>query len=424
MLTVGLSNGVVTGYQSARDIPASANGVAFTRYVKSDGGTDLVPESVRTFGHDNPTTLADFRLSAGATNAYPLVGPLIITEIMYRPPDVIVGNVTNDNALDEFIELTSVTNTALPLYDPAYPTNTWHLEFAVTFRFPTNVTVAAGASILVVSFDPKTNAALTGTFRSKYALATNVPIFGPYSGKLNNVGTTIELYKPDPVQLPPHPDAGYVPAIIVEKVHYQNTNGWPMAADGTGQSLQRLSRTGYANDLTNWFASPPTAGSVAVPGQAPMITTQPVNQLAAITSNVTFNVTANGTATLRYQWRFSTNTLSLQTNNTLLLTNVQVAQSGSYSVLVSNAFGTATSSVATLSVAGPPQPVSVVRQLDGAVQVTIDGLVGHIYELSATTNFTNWVFINRTTNAQVRQILTDATATNLPMRFYRGTVVQ
>ena len=424
VLTVGLSNGAVTGFQSARDILASANGVAFTRYTKSDGGTDLAPESGRTFGHDNPATLADFRLSAGATNAYPLVGPLVITEIMYRPPDVIAGGITNDNVLDEFIELTSVTNIALLLYDPAYPTNTWHLENSVTFRFPTNVSVAAGASILVVSFDPKTNATLTGSFRTKYSLSTNVPIFGPYSGKLNNASDTVELYKPDPVQLAPHPDAGYVPAILVEKVHYQNSNGWPVAADGTGQSLQRLSRTGYGNDLTNWFAALPTAGFMPDFGQRPVISVSPASQSTAVTSNVTFSVVASGSPVITYFWRRSATNVLMTTNSSLLLTNVQVAQSGTYDVILTNTFGSATSSVATLSVAGPPQPVSLLRQSNGVVQITMDGLAGHVYELNATTNFVNWVFINRTTNTQARQILFDATATNLPMRFYRGGVVQ
>src|SRR5262249_24394061 len=35
---------------------------------------------------------------------------------------------------------------------------------------------------------------------------------------------------------------------------------WPTNADGFGQSLQRVSDTGYANDPTNWFAAAPTPG--------------------------------------------------------------------------------------------------------------------------------------------------------------------
>src|SRR5205814_2302032 len=114
----GSAAAAVTGARNMRDIPAAANGVSFLRYVKSNGGTDLVPQSRRTFGVDNPATVADFRLSTGQSNAYPLVGPLVMSEIMYHPPDIVVGGVTNDNTLDEYIEFISTSQTTLPLFDP------------------------------------------------------------------------------------------------------------------------------------------------------------------------------------------------------------------------------------------------------------------------------------------------------------------
>jgi hypothetical protein len=43
---------------------------------------------------------------------------------------------TNAPDLEEFIELQNITPTNVPLYDPAYPTNVWHLANAVTFNFP------------------------------------------------------------------------------------------------------------------------------------------------------------------------------------------------------------------------------------------------------------------------------------------------
>lgn len=423
VLTVDLASGAVTGYQSVRNIPASANGVAFTRYEKSDGGTDLVPESRRTFGHDNPVSVTDFRTSAGATNAYPLIGPIIITEIMYRPPDILAGGVTIDNVLDEFVELTSVTNIVTPLYDEAYPTNTWHVEGGISFRFPTNISMTGRGAALIVAFDPMTNAAFTAAFRTKYNINTNVTIFGPYAGKLSNASASVNLYKPDPVQLAPHPDVGYVPSILVEKVKY-DTNTWPAGANGTGQSLQRVSLSGYGNDQTNWFAAAPNAGSLLSAGPPPAITTPPAGQLTAVTSNVTFSVTATGSQPITYYWRHDGTNVLVSTNSMLLLTNVQTSDSGAYDVVVANSFGSATSTVATLSVAGAPHPVAVVRLTDGTVQVTMEGQVGHVYDLLATSNFVDWVLINHTTNSVNQQIILDLTATNQPMRFYRGEVLR
>jgi len=42
-----------------------------------------------------------------------------------------------------------------------------------------------------------TNPAQLAVFRALYNVATNVPIFGPWSGKLDNAGETIELMSPN-----------------------------------------------------------------------------------------------------------------------------------------------------------------------------------------------------------------------------------
>jgi hypothetical protein len=64
----------------------------------------------------------------------------------------------------------------------------------------------------------------------------------------------------------------------------------------------------------------------------------------------TFNVVADGTAPLSYQWSFNGTNLVAATNSLLAITNVQLSDAGSYAVLVSNAFGVAYSSNSTLLV--------------------------------------------------------------------------
>ncbi|HMJ89161.1 MAG TPA: lamin tail domain-containing protein, partial [Candidatus Acidoferrum sp.] len=110
------SNSVLTGFRARVDFGAAANGVSFGRYVTSDGRDEFVPMSTRSFGVDDPGSVAEFRLGTGKTNAYPRVGPIVISEVMYHPPEI--G--TNDNTRDEFVELRNITTAAVPLYDVSF----------------------------------------------------------------------------------------------------------------------------------------------------------------------------------------------------------------------------------------------------------------------------------------------------------------
>ncbi|TAK95969.1 MAG: hypothetical protein EPO07_14950, partial [Verrucomicrobia bacterium] len=94
--------------------------------------------------------------------------------------------------------------------------------------------------------------------------------------------------------------------------------------------------------------------AVAPPPVPPAITTQPTNQTVIQGGGVTFNVAASGDTPLRYQWRFNGTNIVNQTNTFLTLANVQASNAGPYSVVVTNAAGSATSSNALLTVFLPP----------------------------------------------------------------------
>ena len=85
-------------------------------------------------------------------------------------------------------------------------------------------------------------------------------------------------------------------------------------------------------------------------GTAPSITVQPTNQVASVGGSLSFTVAAAGTAPLSYQWRFAGTNLAGATSTALTLTNLQMAQAGSYTVQVTNLYGSATSSNAVLTV--------------------------------------------------------------------------
>lgn len=273
------------GHRRGVDFPAAENGVSFGRYITSTGESDFVPMETLTFGTDvtrlDPTNrLDDFRAGLGATNSRPKFGPLVITEIMYHPPDFI-QDVTNiiKNELDEYVEIYNMSTSVVHLWDTnVYPyppfgavrTNTWHLRGEIDYDFPTNVSLAAGESLIVVNFG-LTNTVQLNTFRAKYRIPATARIFGAYRGKLSDGGGTFQIERPDAPQGPQHPDAGFVPYLRVDKVRYDDDPPWPAEPDGTpldpanvnnspGISLVRLKPEEYGSDVTNWVASLPSPG--------------------------------------------------------------------------------------------------------------------------------------------------------------------
>lgn len=352
------ASGELTGYFKSESFGASANGVSFGRYITSEGKSDFVPMTRRSFGQDSPPDLATFRLGNGLKNPPPRVGPLVINEIMYHPPDIPIPGSTNrfDDSTNEFIEILNIASTNVALFDPQNygwangRTNTWHLRGTVDFEFPTEVILEPNRSIVVVNFDPgqATNAARITAFRNKYDLPPTVPLFGPYRGKLSNNGATVELQRADPPQDATHPDYRYVPYVITDQVKYGDILPWPLAADGPGKSLQRRVSAEFGNDPANWLALPPSAGRPN-PVSPPKITSQPTNRTVVAGSNAVFAVAATGAQPLEYRWLFNGAPLDGQTASNLSFTAL-ASNAGGYSVIVGNFMGAVTSTVAQLVV--------------------------------------------------------------------------
>jgi len=120
-------------------------------------------------------------------------------------------------------------------------------------------------------------------------------------------------------------------------------------------------------------------------------------------STVSFTSHSVGTTPLGYNWYFSGGTLTNATNATLTLTNVTSAQAGNYWAVATNNYGSATSSVVSLTLTNPIGSTNVVTSPDqGSLQaaIALGGWVGIGFNgtllLTNTINITNNVVLDGT----------------------------
>lgn len=100
-----------------------------------------------------------------------------------------------------------------------------------------------------------------------------------------------------------------------------------------------------------------SSATLVVSNLAPVITEPPTNQTVPRWGSAVFSVTVNGSYPLGFQWQFNGADIPNATDQNLSLDYVNFSNVGSYAVIVSNAYGSNTSSSATLTVL--PQSVVV-----------------------------------------------------------------
>jgi hypothetical protein len=110
----------------------------------------------------------------------------------------------------------------------------------------------------------------------------------------------------------------------------------------------------------------------------PSLTTQPISRTIPPGNPATFTVVATGASPLAYQWRKNGIAIAGATAATFTVAGAQLADNGAYTVVVTNAFGSATSSAATLLVdsgAVAPsittQPVAQTAAIGGNVTFSV-----------------------------------------------------
>ena len=187
----------------------------------------------------------------------------------------------------------------------------------------------------------------------------------------------------------------------------------------------QLSQAGnYSLQITNSYGSTNSSIAVLTVDAPPTVMAQPTNETVIAGANANFNVTACGSAPLSYQWKFNATNIDGETNAALTLNTVNTNQSGIYTVVITNSFGSVTSSNAVLSVYATAVATFNAFSLSDSsanFQFTVGGVPGFNYAVECSSNLIDWVSLITNTSPFD---FSDTNTPGNPQRFYRIRQVQ
>ncbi len=217
------------GYLHGWDFGPSAPNMSIGRHANREGLLELVPQTRPSFGVEDPASVSDFRRGSGSPNI-PRIGPPLIAELMIEPAP---GEM-------EWIELYNAAGHTVHLFDPDDRTRTWGFSDGVDFTFPPGAFLLAGGRALVVGGDPS-------AFRRAHELPADVPVFGPFEGRLDDAGERLALAMPFE-----EPDEDGSPIWIdLEWLDWAPDSAWPVGRPGI--SVERREPATYANQPQSWI---------------------------------------------------------------------------------------------------------------------------------------------------------------------------
>lgn len=183
--------------------------------------------------------------------------------------------------------------------------------------------------------------------------------------------------------------------------------------------------------ITNNFGAATSSVAVLTVITLPQITVPPTNQTVGLGSTVTFPVTAIGGVPLSYQWLLEGTNLVEggrivgSTNSVLTISNAQISDDGGYVVIVTNAFGAATSSPpAVLAVLTAPMFGGITAGTNGGfILKGAGGTNGGTYFVLTATNLVtplgSWTPVaTNQFNSLGQFVFTNIAPTDTPALFY------
>ena len=221
------------------------------------------------------------------------------------------------------------------------------------------------------------------------------PLFQYAHGSTSTTGCAIVgggFYNPTTVQFP----ASYVGKYFFADL----CTGWIRLFDPSNNTATDFASgisnpvdLKIANDGSLYYLSLGSASLFRVQftgGTAPAITTQPANVTVPLGQTATFSIHANGSIPLDVQWQRNQVNISGATSANYTTPATTAADNGAkFRCVVTNAFGSATSNEATLTVQSPPPTLATEDGNDSAIALDSVTLARDPFSLTETFNFSS-----------------------------------
>jgi hypothetical protein len=182
----------------------------------------------------------------------------------------------------------------------------------------------------------------------------------------------------------------------------------------------------YSVVVSNIFASVISSAATLTVWIPVYITSQPQSQNVLQGGNASFTVAATGTPPLAYQWQKNGSNLPAATLPTYSIPSASITDAGFYLVIITNDYGSVTSSIVSLGVTLPTLRLNIVSSAGNGIQLEMSATPNFSYAVQTATNLTppiQWqsIFTNVADTNGVWQF-TDTNTAACPQRFYRTTV--
>lgn len=203
---------------------------------------------------------------------------------------------------------------------------------------------------------------------------------------------------------------------------YFGTSGlpsWDRKFSGKLDEVSLYNRVLSSNEIAAIYQ----AGS-AGKCKSPTILTQPQSKACYWGGSATFTSAAAGALPLTYQWQRDGAPVAGATNSSLVMTNLQMTNAGSYAVVVTNVVGSTNSGPAILNmkVADVAIALSMVGGTQAVAGLTIGGMANQTYgiQYAASLSQTNgWTGVTNLTLTAPTNVWEDPQLATQPQRYYR-----
>jgi hypothetical protein len=193
---------------------------------------------------------------------------------------------------------------------------------------------------------------------------------------------------------------------------------WDRKLSGSLDEVSLYNRALSAGEIAAIYAAG-SSGKCKIPN----LVSQPQDQSGYWGGAVTLSAVVNGTSPLSYQWLKNGLPFAQGTSSSLVLTNLQSTNAGSYSLVISNLVGSTTSSPAVVRVKVADLALALMpTNAQTLAALTIAGVANQTYGIQTASNLTQpagWVGLTNYPAAAATNLWLDPAPATKARRFYR-----